>query len=176
MDYQLIKPTLELEKEILTYQAEFFPAPNGIHGTSSLSDFTDISQWLQHLYLYENRETMPNKSFVPGHQYVLLRPSDQKIIGMLHLRLELNDYLFNYAGHIGYSIAPSERKKGYGTMMLKKALIIAKDFDLERVLITCDDSNLGSIKVIEANNGILENKSIEPGSAEWTRRYWISLT
>jgi predicted acetyltransferase len=94
---------------------------------------------------------------------------------MLHLRLELNDYLLNYGGHIGYSIAPSERKKGYGSIMLKEALHKARDFQLEKVLITCDDDNPGSYKVIENNQGIIENKIFYEATGKYVRRYWIAL-
>lgn len=171
----LIKPTQQLEKELLAYLSEFKDNLGSLHGTSSLREFKEMKDWINHLYLYENRDTIPNKSFVPGHQYILIRQSDNKVIGMLHLRLELNDYLLNYGGHIGYSIAPSERKKDYGSIMLKEALDKARDFQLKRVLITCDDDNLGSYKVIENNQGALENKLFNETSGKHVRRYWIEL-
>ena len=173
-DLILIKPTIELEQALLIYQSEFFDSPNGIAGSSSLADFKDISEWIHHLFLYENKETMPNKSFVPGNQYVLLRTTDNKIVGLSHLRTELNDYLFNYAGHIGYSIAPSERQKGYGKFILKQTLPLTKEFEIDKVLVTCDDDNIGSAKIIEANFGILENKQIDPTTHKLVRRYWIT--
>lgn len=171
----LIKPTQQLEKELLTYLSDFKDNLDDLHGASSLEQFKDMKDWINHLYLYENRDTMPNKSFVPGHQYILIRQSDSKVLGMLHLRLELNDYLLNYGGHIGYSIAPSERKKGYGSIMLKEALHKARDFQLEKVLITCDDDNPGSYKVIENNQGIIENKIFDEATGKDVRRYWIEL-
>lgn len=153
----LIKPNESLKQELLIYRNEFLKCPEELHGTSSLNDFKDMSEWLNHLFLYENKSTMPNKSFVPGHQYILLRKTDNKIIGMLHLRLELNDYLLKIGGHIGYSIAPSERQNGYGTFILNEGIKKAHDFQIQRILITCDDDNVGSSKIIENNNGVLEN-------------------
>lgn len=172
----LIKPDLSLEQEIIAYKNEFKDSLSELHGASSLEKFDSISEWIHWLPLNESYETLPNKDFVPGIQYVLMRKSDKKIVGMSHLRLDLNDYLFHFAGHIGYSVAPSERKKGYATAMLKDTLEKAKEFRLEKVLITCDDDNLGSARTIENNRGVLENKLFEKESDKWIRRYWISLS
>ena len=171
----LIKPNKSLENELLIYQNEFATCTEDMHGTSSLNNFNNIPDWINHLFLYENRDTMPNKSFVPGHQYILVRQTDNKVIGMLHLRIELNDTLAKVGGHIGYSIAPSERHKGYGTIILKYGLKQAKEFQLNKILITCDDDNIGSAKVIENNNGTLENTFFDEFSKKDIRRYWIDL-
>lgn len=170
-----IKPNSTLEKELLTYFNEFSTCLDELHGASSLHEFSDISDWLNHLFLYENRDTMPNKSFVPGHQYVLLRPADNKVLGMLHLRLELNDYLKEIGGHIGYSIAPSERNKGLGTEILAHGLKKASEFQLDKVLVTCDEDNLGSAKIIEHNHGVFDSLIFDEFSKKYIKRYWIDL-
>ncbi len=83
-----------------------------------------------------------------------------------------------FGGNIGYGINPKYWKQGYGTKMLELGLEKAKDLIKEdKVLITCDDDNIGSSKVIENNSGILENKvkNIIDGEEIFTRRYWINL-
>ena len=101
-----------------------------------------------------------------------------KFIGEINIRHELNSSLMNYGGNIGYEIRQSECFKGYGTKMLSMALIYCKEtLNLNRVLITCDDDNIGSIKVIENNGGVFENKvknSLSRGNVI-TRRYWINI-
>lgn len=91
------------------------------------------------------------------------------------MRLKLNQYLTSIGGHIGYSINPTERKKGYGKQMLKQALIEAKKQGLEKVLLTCDSDNQGSRKIIESNRGILEETIFNEERAKTINRYWIYL-
>ena len=103
---------------------------------------------------------------------------NEKFIGEINIRHELNSCLINYGGHIGYEIRQSECMKGYGTKMLSMALTYCKEtLHLQKVLITCDDDNIGSINVIENNGGVLENKvknNLSRGNVT-TRRYWIAL-
>lgn len=100
-----------------------------------------------------------------------------KFIGEIGIRHELNDALLKYGGHIGYGIRYSYWGKGYGTKMLALALKKAKKMGLESVLITCNSDNYGSAKVIENNNGKLENiiNNTIDGKTIQTRRYWIEL-
>lgn len=93
---------------------------------------------------------------------------------MINLRLELNDLLMKFGGHIGYSIVPDERRKGYAKAMLKEGLKFYKNHDYEKVLITCDINNIASAKTIEACGGKLEN-IIKEDELHSTKRYWIKL-
>ena len=90
-------------------------------------------------------------------------------LGFLNLRLRLNDYLLEKGGHIGYSIRPSERGKGYAKESLRQGLQMAKKKNITRALITCNIENFASRAVILANGGQLENIHNE------TERYWIDL-
>lgn len=76
-----------------------------------------------------------------------------------------------YGGHIGYRVRPFERRKGYGTQILKLALNKVKEYEFERILIVCEPHNLGSIGVIKKNGGMFERQvSIEE---TLLNRYWI---
>lgn len=169
----LIKPTIDFEKEIVSYRQSFNDSPNGIEGTTMLSEFDSVNGWLTSLKLYENENTLPNRDHVASYQYLLINKNDKKIIGMSSLRLQLNDFLFHYGGHIGYSISPEERKQGKGTILLAKMLLEAKKIGINKVLVTCNDDNIGSAKIIEANNGRLEDISVDTDSNQRVRRYWI---
>ncbi len=94
-------------------------------------------------------------------------------IGLLTLRREINEQFLRSGGHIGYVIRPSYRRRGYGTALLQLGLERARDYGLGHVLLTCDDANIGSWKVIEANCGHLENTILMDGVLR--RRYWIDL-
>lgn len=103
---------------------------------------------------------------------------DDRFIGEIGIRHELTPLLLQYGGHIGYEVRFSECRKGYGSKMLSMVLPYCKNtLNIERVLITCDDDNIGSQKVIENNGGKLENKvtnTTDRGTV-LTRRYWITL-
>jgi predicted acetyltransferase len=96
-------------------------------------------------------------------------------IGLLTLRPRITDELLRRGGHIGYVIRPSRRRQGYGTALLRRGLEQAKAMGLTRVLLTCDDTNLGSRKVIEANGGQLEDVVQINADVPPVRRYWITL-
>ena len=105
---------------------------------------------------------------VPSIQYVLFDKSGHAL-GFLNLRLRLNEGLLNHAGHIGYSIRPSERGKGYAKESFRQGLQIAKEKNIKRALVTCSTENPASRAVILANGGKLED--VRNG----TERYWIEL-
>jgi predicted acetyltransferase len=96
-------------------------------------------------------------------------------VGLLTLRREIDDQLMRTGGHIGYVIRPTWRGRGYGTKLLALGLERARAYGLKRVLLTCDDDNAGSRKVIEANGGRLENIITIEGKEQPVRRYWIEL-
>lgn len=117
---------------------------------------------------------LPN-GYVPSYHYILV--DDEKLIGEIHIRVHLTDNLLKYGGHIGYGINPKYWHQGYGTKMLKMALEKYKSLiEEDKILITCDDENIASAKIIEANGGILENivTNIIDGEIIRTRRYWIT--
>ena len=87
----------------------------------------------------------------------------------------MNEHLLQMGGHIGYEIRPSRRGQGYGKLILKYGLDRAKAFGLERVLLTCDEDNLGSQKIIEFHGGMLENSIQLKGWPAKVCRYWIQL-
>ena len=96
-------------------------------------------------------------------------------IGLLTLRSHINEQFLHTGGHIGYVIRPSKRRCGYGTVLLRLGLIKARERGLSRVLLTCDETNTGSRKIIEANGGQFENAVVVEGQTVKKLRYWISL-
>ena len=84
-------------------------------------------------------------------------------------------YLRDFGGHIGYGVRPSERRKGYATLMLRLVLDKARAMGIERVLITCDKDNLASARVIQKNGGVLDSESYSEQAKRVTQRYWIEL-
>jgi predicted acetyltransferase len=97
------------------------------------------------------------------------------IVGRVSIRHALTPYLERLGGHIGYVVVPKHRRRGYATAILGQSLQIARQkLGLRRVIVTCDDDNVGSIKTIEKNGGVLENIVVAPDSGTPKRRYWIA--
>lgn len=94
---------------------------------------------------------------------------DDKPVGFIKIRHYLNDRLKEIGGHIGYTIAPEFRGRGYATKMLELALIEAKKLGIVKVRLTCYSSNVASRRVIEKNGGIIDD--VREGSL----RFWVEL-
>jgi len=124
---------------------------------------------------YRTGDRIP-ENHVPSDYYWLIENSE--FIGEVSIRHKLTEELLRYGGHIGYEIRSSKWNKGYGTELLRQALLKALSLNINDVLITCDDANIGSARVIEKNGGQLENKleNIVDGKRILTRRYWVHIS
>ena len=105
--------------------------------------------------------------------FVLVR--GRRIVGACSLRHELTDALRDFGGHVGYGVRPSERGKGYASLMLKLVLREARRRGIRRVLLTCDSDNAASRRVIEKAGGVLDSQSFSDRAGRMTRRYWIEV-
>ena len=123
----------------------------------------------------ENKGINMEEGRVPSTVFFLMNDGN-KILGHISIRHNIdNAFLKLYGGHIGYGIRPSERNKGYGTIMLHLALIKCKELGLEDVMITCKDNNVGSYKTIENNYGIQKDLIYIKEENSYFRRYWINI-
>ena len=97
-----------------------------------------------------------------------------RIVGRVSIRHSLNVFLERVGGHIGYVVVPEFRRLGHATTILHLSIQIARErLDIGRILVTCDDDNIGSIRTIEKNGGTLENVVSGPDLDKPKRRYWI---
>ena len=170
----LIEPTVEYADQIIAYKKEFVESGDSMDGTGSLRKTDDPKEWLDRIKTFKNKSTVP-EGMVMATQFIYVREEDKKIVGMLQLRHYFNEYLEKFGGHIGYSVAPSERRKGYATEMLSAALPVFKEAGLDKVLITCIRGNLGSKGTILNNGGVYESTVYEPDMDIYLERYWIDL-
>lgn len=167
-----VKPSKEYEQEALEYINEFYEYNSDINGTGGLQRYLDnYDGWLEKLE--EDRTRIPNEEKVPAETYFLVRENDSKIVGMINIRLTLNENLKKFGGHIGYSIRPTERKKGYNKVNLYLGLLCCKEHGISEVLMDCDKSNLGSAKTMQALGGKLIREYYDDTYAHCTVQDYI---
>lgn len=99
----------------------------------------------------------------------------ESLVGRVSVRHELNDFLLNLGGHIGYAVRPAFRRRGYASAMLDFGLGVLAAEGMTRVLVTCDEGNAGSQRTIEKAGGQLEDVR-DAGAGPPKRRYWIDVS
>lgn len=179
MDLKLILPTSKYREQILKFKQDMLNSGSSMDGTGSLKN-SDVDVWIKECRNHRQGKCLP-EGFVPATQFICIRKSDNKIVGMLQIRHYLTDFLLNYGGHIGDCIAIDERRKGYGKLILKLGLQKCKKMGIKKVLVTCKDTNIASRKCILANGGryedtrFLQNDTSNLKNGINLERYWIEL-
>lgn len=140
-----------------------------IHGGDELHQFgRDYAAWLDYVYAPAATNRF-GYAKVPSSIYLALRGT--QAVGIINLRHQLNDFLMQHGGHIGYSTHPNCQGQGIATAMTTFGITVLRTLGTTDILITCQDSNRASARVIEKCGGILENTVMGGNGA--IRRYWI---
>lgn len=176
-ELELILPTKEYKSQIEKYWQNMLETTSNANNHETLeTDYKeDFATWLKKCNDNREGKNLPSGR-VPATQYICIRKLDNKVIGMLQIRHRLNNFLLNYVGHIGYSIAVDERNKGYGKRLLALGLEKCKELGIEKVLVTCKDTNVASRKCILANGGQYEDTRTIKQENINLERYWIDNT
>ena len=171
---KLIEPSMAWDEQIQAFRRDFLAAQGSMDGAGSLRRFERTQDWLEQVEALKRPETTP-PHWVPCTQYLYVREADNKVVGVIQIRHRLNEYLAKYGGHIGYSVCPSERRKGYASAMLHDVVPACRALGIGRVLITCLEDNEGSRRTILRNGGVYESTVYEPEKGVYLERYWIEL-
>ena len=154
-------PGIERKDEAIQYINEFLEYGSEINGVGGLDRYlNDYEGWLQKLETDRNR--IPTEEKVPADTYFLVRESDNRIVGMINIRHCLNERLKLIGGHIGYSVRPSERRKGYNKINLYLGLLRCQELGIDEALLDCDRDNPASAKTMMALGGKLVREWYEP--------------
>ena len=164
------KPSIERKEDAIDYINEFIKYNSKINGTGGLNHYVldddkSYEEWLEKLEKEEN--VVPNEELVPGKTFFLVRDYDKKIVGMINIRLTLNKFLSESgAGHIGYSVRPEERRKGYNKVNLYLGLLELQKVGVKEAMLGCVKTNLGSSRTMKALGAKLLRNGIWDGNEE----------
>lgn len=162
--FSFVTPTLEHRDAAIDYINEFYQYKSEINGVGGLYRYLDdYPSWLKKLD--EDKNRIPSEEKVPALTYFLVRENDNKIVGMINIRLNLNERLSKFGGHIGYSIRPTERRKGYNKINLYLGLIVCQEHGIKEVFLDCDKHNLGSAKTMQALGGVMVREYFDSENA-----------
>ena len=171
-------PSLEIKNEIIEYLDEFVKYGSDINGSGSLDKIYDVytfEEALDRCLKMEDEEYAKSVGRCQSRTFLLIRENDNKIVGTINVRWNLNEAMLRFGGHIGYGIRPTERRKGYNKINLYLGMLEAKKVGLEKVMLDCDVNNLGSDKTLKALGGKLERTEVDPSDGILTNVYWFNV-
>jgi len=174
--FKLVFPTLEYKDIAIDYITEFNEYESKINGTGALDEYLvhfSYEKWIDKIQKDIDIANIQEPN-VPKLTYFYVREDDDKIIGMINIRLALNEELRKEGGHIGYSVRPTERKKGYATDMLELGVQVCNKIGIEEVLVACDKSNIASASVIKKCGGMLKEEFYSNTYGESIQMYVIN--
>ena len=172
------KPSMERKEEIIEFLDEFAIYGSDINGSGGLDRIYKcytFEEALDRCLKMEDAEYAKKGGKCQSRTFLLIREDDNKIVGTINVRWNLNKELLEFGGHIGYSIRPTERRKGYNKINLYLGMIEAKKVGLERVMLDCDANNIASDKTLKALGGTLERSEIDPSDGILTNVYWFNV-
>ena len=147
-ELMLVRPSKLYAEQVMSYKEEMLQCGDSFAGCAGLEDVQSFDEWIDF------------------------------VVGMIDFRHPLSDFLKNFGGNIGYSVRPSERRKGYASEMLGLVLPFCREFGESKVLLTCDKGKVASQRTIIKNGGVIENEIVDTvglSKSGIIQRFWISI-
>ena len=173
---KLVFPTIEYKDKAIDYINEFYEYGSEINGSGSLDSFLKEStyeKWIENVLSRVDIDNIQSPD-VPALTYFCVREVDDRIVGMVNIRLALNDFLRTEGGNVGYSVRPTERRQGYATEILSEAVTICNKIGINNVLVSCEKGNVASSGVIKKCGGFLKNEFYSLTYCETLQMYEIT--
>jgi len=174
---KLVFPTLAYKEKAIEFINEFHEYGSEVDGSGGLVNYLrdgkSYESWLEKVIASIDVANVDYPNRVPAITYFYVREEDDKIVGMMNIRIAENDFIKAEAGHIGYCIRPTERRRHYATNMLAEGVRICKILRISDVIVSCDKSNIASAKTIINNGGVLDAEFYSERFKSLIQRYVI---
>lgn len=170
-EFVFMEPNMAYADQIAAYRKELLEIDSDFSGCLSLKRMEDPEEWVNYCLGWSDPSRELKEQGIRGTLLMCIRKEDNKLVGMTQVHQVLNDFLTNYAGHIGYNVRPDERGKGYAKMILRKALEFEKCIGNNPVIVSCEPQNLASKKTILACGGVYEKTVVIPDENVTLERY-----
>ena len=170
-----VEPSMTYAKEISAYREEMLAAESSFDGCLSMKRMPDPKEYTEYCTEWANPSRVLKENGARGTVLLCIRKADNKMVGCMQVHHVLNEQMRTITGHVGYSVRPSERRKGYATQMLKKAKDYLSSFGFSEIYVSCLPENEASRRTILANGGeYIETVYLEVDKVE-LERYRILL-
>lgn len=170
-----VEPSMAYAREITAYREEMLAAESGFDGCFSMKRMPDSQEYVNYCTGWEDPSRPLEEKGARGTVLLCIRKADSRMVGCMQVHHVLNERMKNYTGHVGYSVRPSERRKGYATMMLAKAKDYLSSFGFSEIQVSCLPENVASRRTILANGGeYIETVYLEADNVN-LERYRIRL-
>ena len=176
--FYLEMPSLERKNQIIDYVNEFALYNSETNGMGSLRKMLEgytFEQALEMCLSMQDEEYAKKLGRCQSKTFLLIRENDDRIIGAINVRWNLPESMEKFGGNIGYGIRPTERRKGYNKINLYLGLMEAQKLGLDQVMLSCEVSNLGSAKTMQALGGKLERTEVDSSDGILTSVYWFDV-
>lgn len=174
MKIKLIEPTIENKEAALNFKQEFIDhGENVINGSEMLDHIESYEEWLASVTANADPDAVSPEWVLTDTFFAV--DENNKIVGIVDFRHELKGFLADF-GHCGYSVRPTERRKGYATEILAQILQVAKDAGLTSFQLSVERTNTPSVKTILKNGGVYERSFEFQGETADVYRILLSPT
>lgn len=176
--FYLELPSTTRKKAITDYINEFVIYESDCNGMGSLDKILEgltFEEALDRCLNMQNEDYAKSLGRCQSKTFLLIRKNDNKIVGMINIRWNLTEEMKQFGGNIGYSIRPTERRKGYNKINLYLGLIESQKLGLKRVMLDCDVNNIASSKTMESLGATLDRTEIDPFDGILTSVYWFNV-
>ncbi len=140
-------PSPDDRADVFAYRAEVLRCHAGFDGSAGLGEFERYSEWLERLRILGDSRA---EKYGWYRTLVRLAYDGDILAGILNVRLTEDPFVRTYAGHIGYNVRPSCRRKGYGLACALEAVRLCGEYGIVHPVICTEPDNRASRKTAEA--------------------------
>lgn len=151
---------VELKQPSIIYKDDFLKNVYDYRTNGEMDYFNIYKEALEDFELYVRKlsdhsmgKDLPDGWTIPYSTFWLVN-DEKKVFGIIRIRHKS----IPVHGNIGYDVPPRYRNKGYGTKLLELSLPRAKEIGLNNIILTCEERNIFSEKIIRSSNGRFLNK------------------